>query len=161
MDTTPEGASMAGRGPRNYLNLNPVNDDGSLQALRAEFARRLQAEIMKRGWSQSDLARQAALHLPKNKRMGRDDISTYIRGHAIPRPDKLAAICAALGVEPGYLVPEGARRSADERAPTKPEFRHNDDGTIYVRVNQSLPGPLALEIQAKIYAYNHPEKDEE
>lgn len=156
MDTTPEGASMVGRGPRNYLNIEPVKDDGSLQALRAEFARRLQMAMMERGWSQSDLARQAALHLPKGKRMGRDDISTYIRGNAIPRPDKLGAICAALGVDPAYLIPEGARRStaADMRGPALPEFRWNTDGTVFVRVNQSLPSELALDIASKIDAYN-------
>ena len=56
---------------------------------KAEFGRRLQAMILERNWNQADLARAAGL--------GRDSISTYIRGTVFPDPKNLKKIADALG----------------------------------------------------------------
>jgi transcriptional regulator with XRE-family HTH domain len=56
-----------------------------------EFARRLQAALNKRGWTQSELARRMA-PLLKHSRLGLDNISKYVRGKVLPLPPALEAM---------------------------------------------------------------------
>ena len=45
---------------------------------KQEFGKRLYSLMVERGWQQSDLARAAGI--------GRDSVSTYMRGHSLPGP---------------------------------------------------------------------------
>lgn len=65
-------------------------------AAKAEFGRRLRGLLAQRGWSQSELARRA--------RIGRDNISGYVRGQNLPGPTILNRIAEALGVGVSELV---------------------------------------------------------
>ncbi|HWL72127.1 MAG TPA: helix-turn-helix transcriptional regulator [Geminicoccus sp.] len=65
-------------------------------ATKAEFGRRLRGLLAQRGWSQSELARRA--------RIGRDNISGYVRGQNLPGPTILNRIAEALGVDVSELV---------------------------------------------------------
>jgi transcriptional regulator with XRE-family HTH domain len=59
--------------------------------------------MLKKGWNQSVLARQAAMHMP-NGLMTRQGISTYVMGKHMPDQTRLEAIAKALEVEPYDLV---------------------------------------------------------
>ena len=60
-----------------------------------EFARRLQAKRNEKGWTQSELARRMA-PLLKDSRIGRDNISKYVRGKVLPLPPLLEAMSKVL-----------------------------------------------------------------
>jgi hypothetical protein len=69
-------------GRRVFYNLDKateLTDHAPREAVRREFARRLQKAIVEKGWNQSEMARQSALHMP-DKTFGRDLISGYLRG---------------------------------------------------------------------------------
>jgi transcriptional regulator with XRE-family HTH domain len=52
--------------------------------MRKEFARRLASARKRKGWNQSELARQAALHV-KDGKFGRALVSGYERTRSRPR----------------------------------------------------------------------------
>jgi transcriptional regulator with XRE-family HTH domain len=74
---------------------------------RRAFGRRLQNQLNARGWTQAELARRIARLLP-NFRIGRDNVSKWIRGKVLPLPPALEAICKVLEVETTDLLPERA-----------------------------------------------------
>ena len=86
------------------------------EAIRMEFARRLQAALSERGWTQSELARSMA-PLLKHSRLGRDNISKYVRGKVLPLPPALEAMAKVLEMKTSELLPARATRSEpfDER----------------------------------------------
>jgi transcriptional regulator with XRE-family HTH domain len=65
------------------------------ESIKQQFGQRLSTFLVQRGWTQSELARRAGL--------GRDAISTYVRGTAHPEPQNLLKIAKALGVDPTAL----------------------------------------------------------
>ncbi|MGH8561273.1 MAG: helix-turn-helix domain-containing protein, partial [Nevskiales bacterium] len=69
----------------------------SKQQTRYEFGRRLLNLCLQKGWNQSDLARASEL--------GRDAISTYVRGRSFPDPKNLRKLADALGVAMDDLLP--------------------------------------------------------
>lgn len=120
--------------------------------VKAEFARRLQAAMIEKGWNQSELARRANEHLPKpakgqarGKEIGRDSISHYMRGKMMPLPTYLSALAKALGVEPSALLP-ARTPTAGPSAPY--EMKGLPDGRVYLRVSRTLRQATALKIMA-------------
>jgi transcriptional regulator with XRE-family HTH domain len=75
---------------------------------RREFARRLQKALNARGWTQSELARRIAPLLKPTFRIGRDNVSKWVRGRVLPLPPALEAICKVLEMETSDLLPERA-----------------------------------------------------
>jgi transcriptional regulator with XRE-family HTH domain len=61
------------------------------------FGRRLQEHMLAKDWNQSELARRAGV--------GRDAISTYVRGQTYPTPKVLRKLCNALGITEAELLP--------------------------------------------------------
>jgi transcriptional regulator with XRE-family HTH domain len=111
----------------------------------AVFAKRLLDARVKKGWNQSETARNAALHMP-DKKFGRDNVSKYEMGKHLPTPLQLNALAKALGVAPDALVP-GNPGIADVMEPgMKPAFRTIDDDTVWVRINAQFPRKRGLEI---------------
>lgn len=111
-----------------------------------DFARRLQGAMIDKGWNQSDLARQAAKHMP-NKNFGRDNVSKYLKGSSMPNPLRLAALSKALGAEPEALMPSvRGRLDAAMDAGTPFEMRAEGRNTAWVRVNQRVPLDVAMKI---------------
>lgn len=113
--------------------------------VRAAFARRVLNARIKKGWNQSELARQAALHMPDG-RFGRDSIPKYEKATHLPYPVQLDALAKALGIPPAELLPQnpGIGESMDPGG--KPAFRTIDDETLWLRVNQAVPRDLGLKI---------------
>jgi transcriptional regulator with XRE-family HTH domain len=115
---------VARRAIGHYNTLNENRSDAE-QTVYAEFGRRLQARMIQLGWNQSELSRRATAHLPRPTKgqaqgytLGRDRISSYIRGKYLPRPEGLEAIAKALQCKPGDLLPSGVP-SVDEEGPMR------------------------------------------
>ncbi len=132
---------------RPYINPPPTEGAGPdlpKDVVKIEFAKRLQHAMVKKGWNQSELARRAQVHM-KGKRLERDNISTYIRGNALPDPARLNALCLALSVPPAELLPSRGIPSAADKAPTF-DVRGLDNGNVWLRVNQAVAWQVALDI---------------
>lgn len=115
-----------------------------IEAVKAEFAKRLQAAMVERGWNQSELARRAALHTA-DKKFGRDNVSGYICGTSLPGPTHLAALGKALKIEPRELVPMRGMPSVDEKVPTL-DVKDLGNGTVWLRINQAVEWPAAVQV---------------
>ncbi len=131
-----------------YFNQSPAGVDlpsfAPKEQIRAEFARRVQAAMIRKGWNQSETARQAALHIP-DKRFGRDLVSGYVRGRILPSPVHLNALCRALGTTPEEIMPSGGLPSAGEvSSPLKME--DIGEGRVLLQVNQVVDMGTALKI---------------
>lgn len=120
-------------------------------AVKVEFARRLQAALLLKGWRQSDLAREAAKHLPRGTKLGRDSISHYIRARILPRAVYLDALCKALGTTKEELIPtEGYREAGDTNPPL--DVRDMGNGNLWLRINRAVrfaAGAKILQILAE------------
>lgn len=141
---------------RAYQNLQSANElpaNAPKDAVKIEFARRLQAAMIAKGMQQSDLARAAEIHLPKGKRFGRDSISLYIRAKSLPGPLHLKALCAALGAKPEELLPTRGIPAAGDSAPTL-DARDLGDGNTWLRINQAVPWDDAIKIMQLVKGAN-------
>jgi transcriptional regulator with XRE-family HTH domain len=113
-------------------------------AIRMDFAKRLQDALNDKGWTQSELARRMA-PLLKESRIGRDNISKYVRGKVLPLPAALEAMAKVLGVESKDLLPMRATQgAADELSPL--DVRDIGAGRVWLQVNQAVDWPVALKI---------------
>lgn len=133
--------------PRHYHNAKPskdLPDSAPRDAIKVEFANRLNAAMVKKGWTQSELARRASDHHPE-KQIGRDSISVYMRGKALPSAAVLGALAASLGIEPSDLLPTRGVPTASQASP-KLDVKDIGDGRVWLRINQEAPWPIALEI---------------
>lgn len=141
-----------------YLNPSPSTEPMSAGADRgdvmAEFAKRVQHRMIMKGWNQSDLARQASVHLAekggKRKSMGRDSVSHYIRGKNMPTPSHLHALAKALGCEPFDLMPSIGMPSVEDRK--KPAMRVDtlESGRAHIVMDRVVSLATALKIQQAI-----------
>lgn len=120
-----------------------IPDDAPSGHARAEFAKRLQHLMTKKGWSQADLSREASKFMPGKKEIGRDSISYYVRGLSFPQAPRINALARSLGVKPEDLVPTRGVKTAGD--PTV-EVRDISDGRAWLRVNQAVDWPVAAEI---------------
>ncbi len=116
-------------------------DDGKTprHLTKQEFARRLTQLLLDKGWNQADLARAAEI--------GRDAVSTYVRGRSLPTPLNLRKIADALGVEGESLLPNAVENAVDNDLPSF-EMREaaGHPGRCWVRVNRLLTFRQALAI---------------
>lgn len=111
--------------------------------MKADFARRLTAARMRKGWNQSELARQAALHV-NGGIFGRALVSSYESERMFPNPFHLSALAKALGVLPDDLAPS-AMPQVDDPAPQL-ETRDLGNGKMLLRVNQTVDWKVAIKI---------------
>lgn len=106
---------------------------------KQEFGKRLFALMMQKGMNQSDLARAAKL--------GRDSISTYVRGRSAPSPQNLDKLCAALSVAPDELYPNYAANAAAIEEPVL-QLKQVNDGTdkMWLHINMKVDAQKAIEV---------------
>jgi transcriptional regulator with XRE-family HTH domain len=129
---------------------NPPPDSAELAAaapveiIKREFGKRVQKKLVDFGWNQSELARQASLHMP-NGRFGRDMVSAYVRGRNIPGPIHLAALSKALKCEPTELLPARATPSVENASPSF-DIKETSEGRVWLRVNKEVDWAVAMEI---------------
>jgi transcriptional regulator with XRE-family HTH domain len=130
-----------------------MNEYAPRDAVRSEFAHRLTAERLRKGWNQSDLARAAALHIA-DKRFGRDLVSSYERGRMLPGALHLNALAKALGVDPSTLIPPNIVNSPTQVPPLS--MQDMGDGTMWLRINQRIDFTTGLEIMRLLKAADPP-----
>ena len=113
-------------------------------AIRMDFAKRLQDALSDRGWTQSELARRMAPIL-KESRIGRDNISKYVRGKVLPLPPALEAMAKVLAMESKDLLPSRATQAvSDGLSPL--DVRDIGGGRVWLQINQAVDWPKALKI---------------
>lgn len=106
---------------------------------KQEFGKRLYNLMIRKGWHQSELARQSGLP--------RDSISVYIRGRSLPTPASLKQLASALGVATDELLPNHVESAIDEDNPSI-EFKvsPNMPDRAWLRVNRLVTIRAALKI---------------
>ena len=103
------------------------------RTITPDLGKRISEKMHAKNWNQSDLARASGL--------GRDSISTYIRGMVMPTPNNLKQLADALDCAPEDLLP------ADEREQeTLFEIRQTGDGRVFVKINKAVSIKQAAEI---------------
>ncbi len=143
----PSNVEVEPQKKRHFLNSPPrdLPTGASVSVAKAEFGRRLQHQMVKKGWNQSELARQAGYHMPGKKRLGRDSVSNWVRGEEMPGPVRLHALCKALSVKPEDLVPAGAAMSVDDKV-SPLSIRVTQDGNVWLQINQATSMELAMKV---------------
>jgi len=116
---------------------------------RAEFSRKLQAELIDPGWNQSDLARRVWKETKVDSKgyeqvVGKDRISAYISGKAMPSPAVLHAIAKELDMSPDDLLPGHMATGAEIDAPAygAPE--------VNIRILPDRPDRMVIMIRGEI-----------
>lgn len=106
---------------------------------KQEFGKRLYNLMLRKGWHQSELARQSGLP--------RDSISVYIRGRSLPTAVSLKALASALDITPEELLPNHVESAIDDDAPSI-EFKvsPNLPDRAWLRVNRLVSIRAALKI---------------
>ena len=106
---------------------------------KQEFGKRLYAIMLEKKMNQSDLARAA--------KMGRDSISTYIRGRSVPTPMNLEKLAAALSVTPDELYPNYAANAAAIEEPVLQIKQVNDGSSdMWLTINMKVDAAKAIEV---------------
>lgn len=135
------------RATQHLLETTPDDGFTPKELSRQEFGRRLQSEMLARNWNQSDLARHSGV--------GRDAISTYIRGRSFPEPKNLAMIAAAFGVKPQDIYPNTIARAIDAENPAieiRQAAGHPDK--VWLRVNRLVDIHVAAEVFGILTKHN-------
>ena len=149
---------MARRAIGHYNNLSHNRSPGELTVYE-EFGRRLQARMIALGWNQSELSRRATDYLPKATKgqvqghsLGRDRISSYIRGKYLPRPEALEAIAKALKCSPEDLLPAEGVPSVIAEGPLMEIKSLDGSGRVAIRLNRVVSQKTALQIMTLLAA---------
>jgi transcriptional regulator with XRE-family HTH domain len=136
------------RDTRTHLTAVDSNDDQDellpKEMSKQEFARKLYTLILEKGWNQSELARRA--------NVGRDAISTYVRGRSYPEPRTLQKLSKALGVKPEELLPNQFANAVekDEPALSIQESPGHPD-KCWMKVNRLVTAEQAMRIMQIIH----------
>ena len=106
---------------------------------KSEFGKRLYDLMREKGWNQSKLA--------KKSDMGRDSVSTYIRGKSVPSPQNLEKLANCLGVKPEELYPNYAANSAALDEPIFQLKQVNDESNkMWLTINMKIDSDKAIAI---------------
>ena len=126
---------------RTWVDGDAQTDEGlrPKHLTKQEFGRRLYKLMIRKGWTQSELARQAGI--------ARDSVSTYVRGVSLPEPLNLERPASALGVTAVELLPNQAEAAIDEEAPSL-ELKIGTANSLvsWLRVNRLVSTATAMKV---------------
>jgi len=106
---------------------------------KQQFGKRVYRLMLEKGWTQSELARQAGLP--------RDAISVYVRGRSLPTPVSLQALAKALDVNEAELLPNHVESAIDEDNPSfEMKASAGAPGVVWLRVNRLVTMATAIKI---------------
>lgn len=128
------------------IGRNPASTASTSKDLvKQDFGRRVYRLMIKRGWTQSELSRQADLP--------RDSISVYVRGVSLPTPESLKKLAGALGAEPEELLPNNPELSVDaDLASLELRISAADPSRAWLRLERLLSARTASKIVELIAA---------
>lgn len=137
--------------------------DPRYAAALAEMGRNLQKLLDDRDWTQADLVRAAALHMPidpgtgRPARMAADNISNLVNGKRRPIRATIKAVSAALGVAEEVWLPSFLRDIGATAAEVRPILTEvpGKDGVYRVFIDRELTLPQALRVIAALGEDNH------
>lgn len=108
------------------------------QSSKQEFGRRIHALMLERNWNQAELARAAGL--------GRDSISTYVKGAVFPDPKNLKKIADALGTTPQSLMPDGVTQAGQDMPMLEIRQSSTEPDKVHIRINRLVTFEQATKI---------------
>ncbi|AUQ95998.1 helix-turn-helix protein [Phaeobacter inhibens] len=118
-----------------------------------EFGRRLYNFMLRKGWSQSELARRADVK--------RDSVSTYVRGVSLPGPLNLEKLAKALDVDTAELLPNHIEAAIDEDAPSlELKISSSNSQLAWLRVNRLVSTSAAMKVVEILNSDELPESKE-
>jgi transcriptional regulator with XRE-family HTH domain len=116
------------------------------------FAKRLYHALLERGMTQSDLARKIWNETRVDNRgydqtVGKDRVSSWIRGRSMPEPHNLIKIAKALNMSPEDLAPNLTASAIEQETPEiQITVIHNHPNKVLVKLNKILPFDVATKI---------------
>ena len=130
----------------------------SLRMRHQEFAQRLYAVLVDKGWKQSQLARACfgTVKTPAGHTVakGRDRISAYINGKSLPDPVNLQKMATALGVDVAELAPDLHYATATREEPEFYIHKIPGEDKAHIKLERSVPLQLAYEIYGLLLRYD-------
>lgn len=124
---------------------DPIIEPRDAEGVRREVGRRISQRMYDKGWNQSELARQASLHLPEPIKgqkqglvIGRDMISNVCRGQHLPRPPQMRAIARALGCAYSDLMPVKGVPSVTSSGTPEFAIESLGNGRVRVRMDKEI-----------------------
>lgn len=118
---------------------------------RQEFGKRLYSAMLRKGWSQAELARRAGVL--------RDSISNYVRGNNMPDAVNLNKMAEALGMKPEELLPNMAEQALELDTAPSLEVRASgsDPNKSWLRLNRLVKTSTVGKVIALLEADNAPD----
>ena len=107
-------------------------DPGVKRLRRQQFARRLEHLLMQKAWRQVDLSRASGI--------GRDSISTYLKGKTVPSRLSLQKMAKVFQIEPDQLYPNYAADAVAE------EYKANVPAISSLPLIQLIPAAFVESI---------------
>ena len=103
-----------------------------------DFALRLKEAMQKKAFKQVDLLNAAA---ESGKKLGKSQLSQYVSGKTIPRPDVADMLAALLDVDPDWLLSgiNSETESSNVLVQPNKELNPNTETTLY-RTEDGQPG---------------------
>ncbi|TVR10044.1 MAG: hypothetical protein EA385_05115 [Salinarimonadaceae bacterium] len=117
------------------------------------FADRLWSAIKRSGLTYKETARRAQEHLPPGARISDVSVWSYAKGRSLPRRmTHVEALGKVLGIETQELIGDNAPENDSVESAAAPhsdrpvEIQDIGNGEVFLRVNQVLPWPVAVEV---------------
>jgi transcriptional regulator with XRE-family HTH domain len=115
------------------------------QNIRIAFGANLQRIMAEKGWTQTEFARRANLHLTPTKQIQKAAMNRYVHGKVLPNGIFLGAIAKAAGLEPEDLLPTGRHTNMLE---SSEEFTVSDqgEGEAWLSIRKSVSWQVAAQV---------------
>lgn len=138
---------------RTWIDGDTPTDEGlrPKHLTKQEFGRRLYKLMIRKGWTQSELARQAGI--------ARDSVSTYVRGVSLPEPLNLERLAKALDVSAVELLPNHTEAAMDDETPSL-ELKISTANSLvsWLRVNRLVSTDTAMKVVQLLNADKLPDR---
>jgi hypothetical protein len=129
-----------------------VDETPILESRQQTFAKRLYHALLDRGMTQSDLARKVWNETRIDNRgfdtvVGKDRVSSWVRGRSMPEPHNLIKIAKALNMAVEDLAPNLTASAIEQEAPEiQITIIHNHPNKVLVKLNKIVPFDIATKI---------------
>lgn len=119
------------------------------ETAKREFSRILVEELMKRNWKQADLALRVFGKYPHTGHpKGRDSVSKWVRGVALPEPRNVQKIAEVLGMNADELLPASVFHADRTHGNPAIELRQvaGDPTKVWLRIDRACSTAVGAQI---------------